>query len=60
VIVYTMQDHIVNEGDRAPNFTVMSDSGKQISPLDFGGKFWWVNFWATWCTPCVQEAAVAE
>ena len=55
VIVYTMQDHIVMAGDTAPNFTIATDSGMQISPKSFGGKLLVLNFWATWCAPCVQE-----
>lgn len=55
VVVYTIEDHIVEVGDTAPNFTVTTDSGIQISPRNFGGKVLILNFWATWCPPCVQE-----
>ena len=56
VIVWSMQEHIVGVGDSAPSFTVTTDSGARISPRDFGGKLLVLNFWATWCAPCVQEA----
>ena len=55
VIVYTMQDHIVVAGDSAPNFNLTTDNGKQITPTNFGGKVLVLNFWASWCPPCVQE-----
>ncbi|HEV2687064.1 MAG TPA: TlpA disulfide reductase family protein [Bryobacteraceae bacterium] len=55
VIVYSMQEHIVGVGDTAPNFTVRADNGMQISRKNFGGKVLVLNFWATWCPPCVQE-----
>ncbi len=55
VIVYTMQDHIVVAGDTAPNFTLTAENGKQYTPRDFGGKVLVLNFWASWCPPCIQE-----
>lgn len=30
-------------------------SGKEIDPDEFKGKTVFINFWATWCKPCIQE-----
>ena len=39
----------------ASNFTLMSAQGSDISLSDYEGKFVLLNFWATWCPPCVKE-----
>jgi cytochrome c biogenesis protein CcmG/thiol:disulfide interchange protein DsbE len=44
----------------APGFTLTTFGGEDISSKDLAGKVLVVNFWASWCKPCEQEAADLE
>jgi cytochrome c biogenesis protein CcmG/thiol:disulfide interchange protein DsbE len=41
-------------GTVAPDFTV-KDSDRQITLSQLRGQIVVLNFWATWCPPCVEE-----
>lgn len=55
VLTGVMRDPDIQVGDRAPAFSVVTASGKTLTESDFGGKVLVLNFWATWCPPCVAE-----
>ena len=54
------QPHPVDIGERAPDFTLPALTQGPLSLHNFGRQVVVLNFWATWCPPCVEETPALE
>jgi peroxiredoxin len=50
----------LGKGVPAPDFTLPGLDGKKISLAEYKGKVIFLNIWATWCPPCVEEMPSME
>lgn len=55
----TAQASVLNSAERAgapaADFALKDVQGRTVHLSDFKGKVVLLNFWATWCQPCVKE-----
>lgn len=54
------QQGSITIGEKAPDIPLITFDGQEIHLEELTGKVLVVNFWASWCKPCEQEAVDLE
>lgn len=58
--VFTEKEELPKIGGQAPNFTLKNMQGENVQLDDYKGKHIILNFWGTFCEPCVREMPLLQ
>ena len=60
VVLVKRQQGTLQIGQPAPDFELVTFDGQPLNTQDLRGKVILLNFWASWCIPCEEEADELE